>query len=143
MEQHEALREIMRNLERKMGVLEFKLQVDGLNITFAQCHALVEIGRAKTLSLIRLSEILELEAPTVSRTVDRLVNAQLVNRNTDPSNRRYITISLTEDGEKVFHEIENTMNLRFKRILQNIPENKQDEVIDNIKVLTTAIQSLE
>ena len=56
MEQHKILREIMRNLERKMGMLD-EFQVDCQNITCAQCHALVEIGRAKTLSLIHLSVI--------------------------------------------------------------------------------------
>ncbi|MDR2712503.1 MAG: MarR family transcriptional regulator, partial [Clostridiales bacterium] len=133
MEQHKILREIMRNLERKMGMLD-EFQVDCQNITCAQCHALVEIGRAKTLSLIHLSVILELDASTVSRTVERLVKAHLVNRNTDQSNRRYVTISLTAEGEKVFHEIETTMDSLHKRILQNIPKEKQAMVIDSIQI---------
>ena len=142
MEKFEVLRELIRNMERKMGVLN-EFQRCCQNLTLTQCHALVEIGRAKTLSLVRLSEILELETSTVSRTVERLVKAQFVSRVTDQSNRRYVTISLTEEGGKVFRDIETEMDLQFKHILQCIPEDRQDTVIDSIRVLTQAIQLSE
>ena len=142
MEQHKILRELMRSLERKMGMLD-EPQRNCHNITLTQCHALVEIGRAKTLSLVQLAEILQLEKSTVSRTVECLVKAHFVNRNTDPLNRRYITISLAEDGEKVFHEVETTMNSLYKRILQNIPEEKQTTVIESMQILLQAIQPLD
>jgi DNA-binding MarR family transcriptional regulator len=142
MKPYEKFRELIRNLERKMGILD-ESQVACCNITLAQCHTLVEIGRAKTLSLIQLSKILELEKSTVSRTVEHLVKAQLVSRNTDLSNRRYITISLTENGQKAFHEIETAMNSQFARILRAIPEEKQALVMNSIQILIHAIQSSE
>ena len=140
--EHKTLRELMRSLERKIGMFD-EPQRNCHNITLAQCHALVEIGRAKTLSLIQLSQILELKTSTVSRTVECLVKARLVNRDTDPLNRRYITISLTDDGEKVFYEVETTMNSLYKRILQNIAKDKQATVIESIQILLQAMQPLE
>ena len=142
MKQHEILRELMRNLERKIGMLD-EPKRNHHNITLAQCHALVEIGRAKALSLVQLAEILQLEKSTVSRIVECLVKAQMINRNTDSLDRRYITISLTKDGEKVFREVETTMDSLYKRILQNIAEDKQAAVMESIQILIQAIQPLE
>jgi len=139
---HKTFRELIRNLERKLGVLD-EHQLACCSISLAQCHALVEIGREKTVSLVQLSDILELEKSTVSRTVEHLVKAGLVSRDTDLSNRRYISISLTEDGERLFDEIEKTMNLRFMHILQNIPQDKQGIMMDSLKTLIHAIQSSE
>jgi DNA-binding MarR family transcriptional regulator len=139
MEQHEIFRELIRGLERSLGVLD-DTQSSCCSITMTQCHALVEIGRAKTVSLVDLSGTLGLDKSTISRTIDHLVNAKLVSRSTDQSNRRYITISLTEDGKKVFTDIETTMNLQFKRVLKKIPKEKQSAVMDSLKILIKAFQ---
>ena len=54
------LREMIRLLERKLGALD-DFQVSCCDITMAQCHALVEIGRAGSISLNELAELLNLE----------------------------------------------------------------------------------
>lgn len=141
-EPYEKLRELIRQLERKTGALD-DAKMACCNITMAQCHALVEIGRAKHISLIELSETLGLENSTMSRTVNHLVNAEMVNRNTDPTNRRYITISLTKDGQKIFDGIETSMNLYYKQILRKIPEEKQAEVLESIQILLDAFTASE
>lgn len=45
------LREMIRIFERKLGVLG-NCQSDCCGITLAQCHALVEIGRSRKISLM-------------------------------------------------------------------------------------------
>ena len=137
MEPHRQLRELIRQLERKTGAMNDS-QMACCNITMAQCHALVEIGRAKRISLVELSEVIGLENSTLSRTVNHLVNAEMVNRDVDLANRRYITISLTEDGQQVFDGIETCMNLYYKQILRRIPEEKQTEVLESLKLLIDA-----
>ena len=141
-EPHKKLRELMRRLERKTGTLNDS-QMACCNITLAQCHALVEIGRAGHISLIELSEALGLENSTISRTVNHLVNAGAVDRETDPKNRRYIIISLTEDGKKIFDGIEAGMDLYYGQILRKIPEARQAEVLDNMQILLDAFVALE
>jgi len=139
---HKELRELMRQLERKTGTLN-DFQMSCCNITMAQCHALVEIGRAGRISLIDLSEGLGLENSTISRTVNNLVNTELVSRETDPSNRRYVVISLTETGQQVFNGIEAGMDLYYKQILQKIPQEKQSQVLESIQILLDAFKELK
>ena len=141
-EPHIRLRGLVAQLERKTGALNDS-QMSCCNITMAQCHALVEIGRAKDISLVELSEKLGLENSTLSRTVNHLVNAEMVNREIDPMNRRYISISLTQDGQQVFDSINTCMNLYFKQILRKIPEEKQTDVLESLQILLDAYEALE
>lgn len=136
------LRELIRTLERKLGVLK-ENEVSCCSITLGQCHALVEIGRAESISLNELAELLNLENSTMSRTVNNLVTAGLVKRDIDPKDRRYVTISLTESGIKLFNDIEENMNSYFGRVNDSIPENKRMLVLEGLQILLEAIDNCE
>ncbi len=132
------LRELVRVLERKLGVLEDG-ELSCCGISMAQCHALVEIGREKSISLVELSKLLDLDNSTMSRTVNNLVNSGMAERELDPNDRRYVAIKLTEAGIKAYDEIEKNMNLYFEQIFEVIPAQKRDQVLDSLQVLVTAI----
>lgn len=131
-------RETIRILERKLGVLE-----DGelacCGITFAQCHALVEIGRTKTISLSELSQIMGLDSSTLSRTVNNLVTSGLALRESDPGDRRYITITLTPEGEELFASIESVMDDYFDQIFAQIPESKRGQILEDLILIIEAM----
>jgi len=137
------LREIVRILERKLGALEDSQLISCCSITMAQCHALVEIGRAKSISLNELAKLLDLESSSMSRTVNNLVNNDLVKRDLDPVDRRYITITLTEHGSKLFKDIEEDMNLYYTMIYDCLPKNKRDQVLESLQLLLEAIEQSE
>ena len=141
-EKASQLRELVRVMERKLGVLE-----DGemacCGISLAQCHALVEIGRAGSISLVELSKLLDLDNSTMSRTVNNLVNNKLAERTLDPSDRRYVTIRLTPEGLKSFREIESGMEDYFMRIFEAIAPEKQEQVLDSLQLLLKAINDTE
>jgi DNA-binding MarR family transcriptional regulator len=132
------LRETIRILERKLGILE-KSEVSCCGISFAQCHAIVEIGRTGSISLNALAELLNLDNSTMSRTVNNLVTANLAFREIDPLDRRYVSIKLTEEGIKVFKEIEESMDSYFKNIYDSIPEDKKVQVLESINILLDAV----
>lgn len=132
------LRELVRVLERKLGILE-DTQFSCCGITMAQCHALVEIGRTDGISLNELAELLNLENSTMSRTVNNLVTNELAKRDIDPQDRRYVAISLTESGSKLYEGIEEGMNLYFQRVYNSIPENKRQQVLESLQILLEAI----
>jgi len=133
------LRELLRKLVRKLGGLD-KTQLSCCGITLAQCHALVEIGRAGTLSLNDLSEKLGLDNTTLSRTVNNLVQEGLANRSLNQKDRRYIVISLTPKGHDFFQNIENNMDEYYQRIMESIPFDKRSQVIESLSII---LQSME
>jgi DNA-binding MarR family transcriptional regulator len=134
----DVLREIVRVLERKLGVLD-DLQSSCCGMTFSQCHALVEIGRAQSISLNDLADLLGLDKSTMSRTINNLVENDLVAREIDSGDRRYITIQLTPKGRQSFQEIETGMGAYFTQIYQSIPEAKREQVIESLQLLVLAM----
>ena len=132
------LRESIRQMERKLGVLK-ESEGSCCGVSMSQCHALVEIGRAKSISLIRLSELLNLDNSTMSRTVNNLVNKGMAKREADPNDRRYITIKLTESGQNAFKEIEDDMNQYYENVFDKIPSEKREQVLESLDILLKAI----
>lgn len=64
----------------------------------AQRKLLVAIGRNEPATLNQIAAAVERGAPAVSRSVDNLVRAGLVERTQDPDNRRRLALRLTETG---------------------------------------------
>jgi DNA-binding MarR family transcriptional regulator len=71
-----------------------------LGLTGAQADAISVIGQAGPLSLKELGELLIAEAGHPSRLVDRLVEADLVERRAAADDRRRIVLSLTAKGRR-------------------------------------------
>jgi DNA-binding MarR family transcriptional regulator len=136
------LREMIRMLERKFGIVQ-ESEFSCCGITMAQCHALVEIGRVKNISLNELAELLNLENSTMSRTVNNLVTGELAKRDIDSQDRRYVTISLTENGYKLYKDIEEGMNRYFRNVYDSISENKKQQVLESLQILLEAIDKNE
>lgn len=133
------LRELLRILIRNLGILE-KGEASCCGTTLSQCHAIVEIGRSKQISLNELSDLLGLDKSTMSRTINNLVEDNLVIRETHSEDRRYITIILTNEGEEVHLSIESSMDIYYNQILESIPESKRNQVIESLKLLTDAVK---
>ena len=130
-------RELIRILERKLGLLN---KQDGCcsEVSLAQCHALVEIGRSETISLKELSNILGLDISTMSRTVESLVKKKFVFRSPSKIDRRSIDIQLTDKGLNLFNDIENKMNNEFKNVLEQIPLEDQSTVFNGLNIIIEA-----
>ncbi len=91
---------LTRSLKR---AFDNRLAPHGLTAaTWCVMMALAENG---PLTQKQLSETLALENPTVTRTIDRLVDKGFVVRQPVLRDRRYYTISLTEKGKKIQRQI--------------------------------------
>ncbi len=138
----QRLRESTRLLLRKLGIFE-RDEALCCGVTYAQCHAVVEVGRKETLSLNELAELLNLDKSTVSKTVDQLVKNGIMLREPGQKDRRYVTLTLTTEGDELFQSIEKRMEAYFTKILDSIPDNKREQVIEGIQILSDAIQKTE
>lgn len=135
-------RELIRILERKLGLLN-KQDSCCLEVTLAQCHALVEIGRAKNISLKDLANLITLDISTMSRTVDSLVKKEFVFRTPSETDRRSVDIKLTEKGLSLFKDIENKMEDKFKNIFNQISLENQLTVFNGLNIIIEALEKNE
>jgi len=136
------LREKLRILERESGGV-FEENVDCCGLTAAQCHTLLEIGNRGPVSLVDLAQFIGVDTSTLSRTIQGLVMLGLVNRQINEKDRRYVTISLTEQGRKIFDQIEERYNGYIARVLDLLPADKQANVVDSIGAFADALLKLK
>jgi DNA-binding MarR family transcriptional regulator len=132
----QQLRELIRIVIRNLGMLEKTVACCG--ITLAQCQAIIEIGRENIISLTDLADLLGLDKSTISRTINNLVQAGLVHRKQDDTNRRYVTIQLTDPGRKLYHDIEDGVSTYYQQILGAIEKGKQPQVNECLTLLLNA-----
>ncbi len=133
------LREKLRLLERESGSV-FEEREDCCGLTTAQCHTLLEIGSKTEISLIDLADDLGLDASTLSRTIQGLFTLGLVDRRTNTQDRRYVDISLTTQGGRVFKDIESRYNDYFSRVIEFLPADRREEILENVSLFADAVR---
>lgn len=140
MEQDELLRfrSYLRKLERQV-VRSLKEQTSCCGVTMAQCHVLLEIGEHETIGNSELSGRLGLDPSTLSRTVDGLVQAGLLERRQDPGDRRACLLLLTARGVEIIREIDSHCNRFYAEILKEVPREKQDLLLQALACLVDVL----
>lgn len=131
--------EIIRVLAKDI-VLFDKVNASCCGFTIAQSYAIYEIGLAKELSLNELANLLNLDNSTISRTIDNLVKQELVLRDEDKTDRRYLKIRLTEKGTAEYRAIESQISSYYHRVLNSIPTEKRTQVIESLDILSKALK---
>ena len=142
MNQAKLLRENTRILECHLGNIN-KTDSCCCGISEPECFVLVEIGRKPNISVKELAEILRLDKSGVSRTVEELVQKDYVERKPSTEDRRFVVLNLTLKGKEHFEKIENGMNRKFKEILDKIPVDKREQVIEALELYNVACCELE
>jgi DNA-binding MarR family transcriptional regulator len=97
MEQAEEIRYLFLAVQRE-GNRFFAERLSELALTPAQAEVLRVLQDYQPLSLMGLGELLVCEAGSPSRLVNGMVEAGFVERITTPSDRRMVTLTLTEKG---------------------------------------------
>jgi DNA-binding MarR family transcriptional regulator len=138
--QIKTLRHDMRLLARKMELLT-KSEALCCGITLTQCHLLTEIGWVGAASLNALSERLGVDKSTMSRNIEILVTGGLVRREAAPDNRRAVTITLTDQGQQLFQQIETSMTQFYETLFYTLPVDKRGQVLESLDYLLQAIPS--
>ena len=76
-----------------------------------------------------LAQKLSLDKSTVSRTVDGLVNIDLVNRIIPQENRRMALIHLTDSGKKVCSSINYTNDSYVNEVLHDFSAEEREQLL--------------
>lgn len=114
----ESFRVDLRLFERAIDRINKSACSIGINVP--QCHTIMEIGLADTLSVNSLAEKMDLDKSTVSRQVEKLVKSEVVVRITSPEDRRKVNISLSPKGKEIYQIINSAMNEQFEKAFQKV-----------------------
>ena len=104
MRQAEEIRYLLLAAQRE-GNRQLASQLGGIGLSPAQAEVLRILGDHDGLTLNGVGEMLVCDSGSnPSRLVERLVRAGLIERTTDPADRRQVRLSLTPEGLEKEHE---------------------------------------
>ncbi|MED3562092.1 MarR family transcriptional regulator [Bacillus xiapuensis] len=135
---HDTFGEFVYSILKMSGVLGGDISfVEGL--TPKQLHLLMEIG-SQTYRHGDLAGILGVDPSTLTRTLDPLAKAGLVDRQSNPDNRREVLIKLTEKGLEAVVVAHEKHHQLFAGLLNQVPENKRKQVDESLAILLKIIK---
>ena len=133
-------RDLIRIFDRELFLQNNASCCNGISL--AQCHTLLEIEKNHEISISELAENLSLDKSTVSRTVDGLVNINMVDRIIPEDNRRKAILNLTDNGKQICNTINFTHDAYISQLLHGFTEKEQDEFLRLFKKFTCNMAGL-
>jgi|LGOV01.1.fsa_nt_gb DNA-binding MarR family transcriptional regulator len=118
----------------------FGRKLDGSGVTRIQWISLYYINEYKHISQRELSNLMCVKDSSVGRLIDRLERDDLVVRTRSTEDRRVITLSLSDEGDRRFRELLPIGQSFNDQLIKNIPA-KDLETFEN--VLKTMLINIE
>lgn len=134
------IRELIRVFDRELFLQNNASCCNGISL--AQCHTLLEVEKSHEISISELADKLSLDKSTVSRTVDGLVNINMMDRIIPEDNRRKAILNLTDNGKQICNTINFTNDAYITQLLHDFTEKEQDEFLRLFKKFTCNMAGL-
>jgi MarR family transcriptional regulator, transcriptional regulator for hemolysin len=106
----------------------FEQNARGLKLTRSQCSVLAHLARHEGIQQSGLAEILEVEPITLTRLLDRLEEADLVERRSHPTDRRIRLLHLTPKAHPLLGEIFTIGAATRGEALEGVAEAERDQL---------------
>lgn len=107
----------------------FDERARAIGVTRPQWHVLGTLSRNEGINQGGLAEILEVEPITAGRMIDRLQDAELVQRRPDPGDRRAWRLYLTPRGEELLMKLRPLAHETLDIALDGIDETQRAELM--------------
>lgn len=107
-------------------------------ITFAQFRALLVISRGSANNQTQLAEELAVAPSSVTRMVDRLESAFLVERTRAGSGTRGLALRVTEKGQQVVQEVTDRRRVLIAEVVANMSTDRVDALVEALDAFADA-----
>jgi DNA-binding MarR family transcriptional regulator len=135
---------ILQVVPRTMARIRAEMRTAGSGtLTVPQLRALLFIRRHPGASLSPLADHLGMALPATSNLVERLVQTDLVERTTNPDERRRIRLTLTATGREHVERAQLLVRSRLRADLTAISPTDLDGLAASLEVLATLAREAE
>jgi DNA-binding MarR family transcriptional regulator len=104
-------------------------------LSVPQFRALVFIGAQPASTLSRVAEHVGLTRPSASVLVDGLVKRRLMRRNPHPTDRRCVTLDLTQAGRAAVSQAQRRTQAFLAERLAGLPEAQRETIVQAMRFL--------
>jgi DNA-binding MarR family transcriptional regulator len=117
----------------------FDEKARSIGVTRPQWRVLTLLSRREAMNQGMFAELLEVEPITLSRMIDRLQEAGLVERRPDPNDRRAWLLFLTEKARPILAQLKSRADELFRDALDGLDASEQAQLSE---LLTRVHQNL-
>lgn len=121
----------------------FDARAREIGLTRAQWRVIAQLRRREGINQTALAEIMEIEPISLSRHIDRLVEKDIVERRADPRDRRAWRLYLRPAAQPVLDRLRTVSNENRKEVLQGIPIEESEALIDTLLKVKANLVALE
>ncbi|MGY3943978.1 MarR family winged helix-turn-helix transcriptional regulator [Aeromonas tecta] len=132
--QPDTLGFLIGDVQRQMR-RQFQKQLEGSCLTLAQARVLVHIARSEGIRQVELAERLDIQPITLARQLDQLAENGLVERRSDPHDRRAYQLYLTEVAEPYLAKIKQASEVVHQHAIGELGEAATRSLCDALKTL--------
>jgi DNA-binding MarR family transcriptional regulator len=104
-------------------------------LTPTKLTALASVNRLGPVSLGDLAVVERVSAPSITRTVDALVDAGLVTRESDPSDKRLVRVGITDAGRLLLEESRRRKDVLLAQRIELLGARDQARLLAAIPVI--------
>ncbi|KTD32094.1 IAA acetyltransferase/MarR transcriptional regulatory protein [Legionella moravica] len=133
----DTLRHHSRKLIRELGMLQLN-KIDAKEQP-SYWHALIEINKEPNVTSAKLSQLLLISMPTLSRIVTSLIKEGLVSA-TEGIDKRERFLRITDKGKEKIHYIDEYSNSKIKRAFHFLTQEDKEQVISAIGKYALALE---
>lgn len=116
-------------------------QLEGLDLTLAQSLALQQIASAGPLTVAALQARLSRAQASTSQLVSQLERRGLVERRTDPADRRRTLVVLSRRGRRHMDRLEAIRQRGFAAVVDTLPAHVQRQLIEALQATLAALDA--
>ena len=127
----------------RLYVQRFEQRAVALGLTLPQCKALVYLANQEGISQARLAELTDLEPMTLVRTLDSLESHGLLERRSDPADRRARRLYLKPKGKPLVDDIWHLVDLTRREAFEGISRKHADLMIELLEKIQSNFVSLQ
>jgi DNA-binding MarR family transcriptional regulator len=111
-------------------------------VTLPQFRTLVVLESEGPTNLNRLAQVLDVNASSAVRMIDRLLAADLVTRQENPENRRQVLLGVTPAGADIVRRVNARRRREIARIVGGVPGTLRDDLIAALNAFSEAAERL-
>lgn len=119
----------------------FDHRAQSLGLTRAQWQVLTYVGRNEGTNQVGLAEFMEVEPITLSRHIDRMQAAGLVERRPDPADRRAYRLYLTDKGRPLLDQLRSLGGCVMDEVFAGVSKEDTERLVDTLLVMRGNLSS--
>ncbi len=117
-----------------------KRNLESLGISSSVYLSLAHLADVKKAKVQKLAEVSSITSGTITHTINKMINEELVIRVQDTNDKRIFWIEITEKGVSLFNEVHSEHMKYLDKLLSPFTEDEKNEFISKAKYFGKTIE---